>query len=149
MTREHQPCGECPFRRDVRAGICAEKSSHPGDFIGQIFGPFFLPCHRSAGFDRNPIDPSLRQCPGAAVFRSNVGAWDKVALPAALLRLPADRERYFGTVEEFVAHHTGCTLEEARVWLAYYTPEFLAQEAMLDAMVRVILLPAGAEKQSG
>ena len=145
MARDpREPCAQCPFRRDVRPDICELKDSHPAEFIGQVFGPFLLPCHLDAGFVADARDPGNVQCPGAATFRTNVGVWARVELPAALLRLPGDTDRYFATLEEFLAHHLRCSPEAAERWLRSYPPERLLDIELRKRGVRVTVLgPAG------
>lgn len=101
------PCSECPFARTTPAGMLG--GSHPETYIGQAFGPFYLPCHSDytaearEGFDKK--DMSTRQCAGAAMFRANVGV-EKV-MPNGIHKLPEDRDKVFATPGEFLSHHMG------------------------------------------
>ena len=136
----NKPCSECPFRRDVDPAICASKNSHPASFVGQAFGPFFLPCHKQAAFTADACDPALAQCPGAAAFRANAGVFDQYRFPPGMLRLPADPVTFFATPEEFLAHHMSLTPAEAAEWLRDCPPELLCQIELRRAGVRIVQL---------
>lgn len=121
-------CPECPWSRAVKPGALG--GSSPGKYVGQSIGPFVLPCHLHCDFD----DPEWKgkiidtqQCRGAAIFRANIGIAE--SLPPILMRQPADREVVFADHAEFVAHHTGGTVANARAVLAVVTPkDFLKVE---------------------
>lgn len=131
------PCDQCPFRRDVDPGICAAKDSHPASFIGQAVGPFFLPCHKQAGFAEDSRDPDLHQCAGAAAYRANCG-YDH--LPSQLLVAEADRERFFANPAEFLAHHLGVPVEQAERMLRHYPPEAMLEVELSRQGVRRVPL---------
>lgn len=99
-------CPECPFNRKCKPGTLGGSSVET--YVGQINGPFTLACHMHCDFS----DPNWNelskykntpQCAGAAIMRSNLGIADR--MPAALPRLPADRENVFATMSEFARHH--------------------------------------------
>lgn len=133
-------CPECPFRRDVSPDICTKFNADPAAFIGQVHGPFNLPCHRSEDFRADPRDMSLRPCAGARAFRANVAP--------VLLHCPAqfigssDPVTYFSSDAEFLAHHTGSTFREAALWLMIYPPELLLRIEMERPGVRAFLPPS-------
>lgn len=97
-----QPCAECPFSK--KCGEGALGGSHPTVYVGQIHGPFWLPCHRHCDFkDPNwKSDLSVQQCAGAAIFRANLGLSER--MPPFLHKLPPS-DLVFSTVEEFYKHH--------------------------------------------
>ena len=110
-----RPCGKCPFSRAVKPGGIGDDPNFPATaYIGQIFGPFLLPCHQEAGFNeegRCNIWPDVPQCAGAAMFRSNLGIAE--IMPDGLHHLPKNTELVFASPEEFLAHHMQITLTEA------------------------------------
>lgn len=85
------PCHDCPFRRDAIPGWVGSASS-PREFVMLAHGETRVDCHAFDG----------PQCAGAAIYRSNVA---KRPRDKALLLLPRDREKVFGSPDEFVAHH--------------------------------------------
>lgn len=111
------PCPECPFSRSVTPGALG--GSSPFKYIGQIIGPFVLPCHMHCDFN----DPQWReksadtpQCRGAAEMRANIGVQD--LLPVQFQRVPTNHEGVFSTLPEFLAHHGKMPLEQARAMLS-------------------------------
>jgi hypothetical protein len=120
-----QPCPACPFSKAIKPGALG--GSAPEVYIGQLHGPFILPCHQACDFDdpewkRKSIDTP--QCAGAAMFRANVGIAD--ALPSALHKLePSDK--VFADPAEFYMHHKGMTRQQAEEELSVMTPELLLQ----------------------
>ena len=106
-------CKDCPWSRGVKPGALG--GSPPETFLGQAVGPFILPCHHDCDFDdpdwKRKID-KVTQCAGAAVFRANIGV--STRMPGVLQRLDADTDAVFSTPAEFLAHHKGITLAEAR-----------------------------------
>ena len=134
MTQQHtSPCGECPFRRSISSGAQSLGGSTLETYIGQIHGPFWLPCHMHSDFqDPNwKSDRSKPQCAGAAIHRSNVGVASM--MPEGILRLPANAEEVFETPAEFFAHHMRCEPIQAQYYLAVMTPKFLMMREMYKA----------------
>lgn len=106
-----KPCEECPWSRTVRPRTLGGQPVTT--FIGQAYGPFWLPCHRHTDYS-DPAwatDLSKPQCAGAAMFRDLVGVADE--LPAGLHRLEGDPALVFASPAEFVAHHEGVTVADA------------------------------------
>ena len=108
-----RPCGECPFSRACEPG--GTGGSDPTVFVGQAYGPFWLPCHTDPDYN-TPMSlaektATVSQCAGAAIFRANVGA--DARMPDGVHRLPADTSLVFATPAELIAHHNRSTLEEA------------------------------------
>lgn len=113
MEAVKKPCPQCPFNRAVEPGALG--GSPPEAFIGQVQGPFVLPCHRHCDFD----DPEWKakagqvaQCAGAAIFRTHIGV--AAQMPAAIPVLPANAQ-VFADEYEFLAHHTGLDPEYMKV----------------------------------
>jgi hypothetical protein len=117
-----KPCKGCPFRRDTPAGDLG--GSPTTTYVGQAHGPFWLPCHNSAGYGpETRRDPTHHQCAGAAIFRANTGRAE--LMPPALLHLPADTTEVFGSYAEFVAHHEEMSVEMAKTCLEILPPDRL------------------------
>ncbi len=130
MKNVQIPCAACPWRRDSKPGGLGSKEPTE-TFIGQVYGPFYLPCH--CGYPRDGSDPDWKekalkapQCAGAAIFRANIGV--SRHLPEQLHRLPADPAKVFETAEEFTAHHKKCSLDHASDLLALTTPQELLRQ---------------------
>lgn len=123
------PCNDCAFRR---TSIPGHLGGSPAEtFIGQVYGPFVIPCHLACNFD----DPEWKaksfetpQCAGAVVFRANIGVSD--LLPDQLHKLPTDKVNVFGSAVEFMAHHQGISLYEAMDKLSKRTPMDLLREQL-------------------
>lgn len=107
------PCHDCPFAKHTPAGALGGGSLET--YLGQIVGPFFLPCHNSPGYNQFDVNLNNRQCAGAAVFRSNLGV-DRL-MPGSLLHLPAGDLVVFPGLLEFVVHHGRMSSKEAKQWL--------------------------------
>ncbi len=121
-----KPCAACPFSRSIGTDLKSRGNPDPSVYVGQAYGPFWLPCHRAAGFTedgRCNVAADIPQCAGAAAFRANVGVAD--LLPPAMLRLPPDHVNVFSDGAELIAHHLQIPLEEARLFLKNHPPEKL------------------------
>lgn len=104
MNVVNKPCPDCPFSRECEPGALG--GSTPDVYIGQIHGPFALPCHKHCDFsdpDWKSKSFGVPQCAGAAVFRTHVGVADK--MPKEMPILPANSV-VFRDEAEFLAHHT-------------------------------------------
>lgn len=138
MSGQHtQPCGGCPWTRTVTPGALG--GSLPETFIGQVHGPFWLPCHRRCDFS----DPNWKtnyataQCAGAAMYRANLG----LQLSPALLQLTENRAAIFATDEEFLAHHKGISIEAARAQLDAEPPGTLLLRQLQRPTSKKAILP--------
>ena len=114
------PCAQCSFRRDTPPGNLG--GSPPEVYIGQIEGPFMIPCHMLCNFD----DPKWRekafktgQCAGAAIFRANMGLPPG---PVPINLLPPDHTTVFSDYAEFLAHHKGISEGAAGLELLKTSP---------------------------
>lgn len=139
-------CAECVFNRKCEPGALG--GSDVTVYIGQVYAPFSIPCHLHCDFN----DPEWKmkagpgqtpQCAGTATFRANLGMNEKRGTGKAwdtLLTHEPDHETCFSSYAEFMAHHTGMTVEEAEVVLSkpYYTPVQLAYAELNKANVRKI-----------
>jgi hypothetical protein len=137
MSQElRSPCRNCPFSRTTEPGYLG--GSPPETYIGQICGPFVLPCHAGHNY-HDPVarrDPNNLQCAGAAIFRANVGV--DGGMPAKLLHLPIDNNKVFGTFAEFLAHHRGLRVYQAEVLLAVQSPLEHLKREMNKAGVTIV-----------
>ncbi len=125
MKQHTKPCAECPFRRDIKPGLLG--GSPVETYVGQSVLPFWLPCHcdKNYAFKASKFD-EVTQCAGTAIFRANLGvSW---LMPKSLLNLPGDTQIVFGSVSQFVAHHKGISLKEAR--------EFLSGDKMYECIMK-------------
>lgn len=132
-----KPCKGCAFSRTSTPGALG--GSHADVYIGQCYGPFFIPCHMT--YEVN--DENLRQnlhctggCAGSAVFRANCG-WDQT-MPKGINKLPADHEAVFSNPAEFIAHHLKISIEDAKKRLREWTPAKLLEIEMNKAEVRFL-----------
>jgi hypothetical protein len=126
-----KPCLGCPFRRHNTNEKPNPGGSHPMVYLGQIHGPFWLPCHQDKNYDGKGSDiETVSQCRGAAVFRSNCETIN--TLPKQLLSLPEDRSLVFSNESEFVQHYlevdsTMAEILTERSELEKYTTEELTK----------------------
>jgi hypothetical protein len=111
-----RPCKGCPYGRKTDPGYVRERGENVRRFIGQAVMPFLLPCHTFADREGWPSSASRPQCVGAAMFREAIGAAGM--MPDELTRAKSDSSEVFETIEEYLAYHDGCTVEEARRKLA-------------------------------
>jgi len=132
------PCGGCPFGRINDNEKPAPGGSHPFVYLGQARGPFWLPCHNDKQYIGKDSDPAkVKQCGGAAIFRSNCGK--KYSLPKQLLDLPEDHERVFSNEGEFYAHYSDMPLHDAHILLT---------DSTLDSFMFMELEKSEAKKLS-
>lgn len=132
------PCAECPFTRKIAPGFLG--GSPPETFIGQLVGPFVIPCHCAKGYDQHDPNPGrFTQCAGAAIMRANEGC--DGPLPDSMLKLPPDRVTVFATFAEFYAHHGGETVEAARAYLTGSKLLALGMRELADARARTVIMP--------
>jgi hypothetical protein len=131
MTNCKTPCPQCAFRRDSERGIEALGGSLPEVYVGQLHGPFVIPCHMHYPKDAKSMQEvrakafDIPQCAGAAVLRANLGR-DKELHPS-IHRLPADTETVFANYAQFYAHHKGISVFEAERQLTVLTPDMLLE----------------------
>lgn len=112
MNHPKKPCKGCPFSRCVTPGALGGSSSDV--YMGQIVGPFWLPCHAPSDYKGKQSRPDQApQCAGAAIFRHKIKV--SHALPDFLLRLEDDPEDLvFTSVAEFYQHHDRLHPEAAK-----------------------------------
>jgi hypothetical protein len=133
-----RPCDKCPFSRAIAPG--GTGGADPLVYVGQAFGPFWLPCHKASGFDergRCNIGAEIPQCAGAAIYRANAGT--AARLPAQLHALPADPVAVFASPAELVAHHMEISRDEAEAILQRRTPLELLKAELRKQEVKVLL----------
>jgi hypothetical protein len=136
--KEKKACKECPFnRKNVLEKHKALGGSDPGVYIGQIHGPFWLPCHLDREYkDKNSDPAKVHQCAGAAVFRANIGV--DALMPEQMLRLPLGSDpNVFTSVEEFISHYMECSMEAAAELNRIIPPWMLRDIEMQKAEVKV------------
>lgn len=131
------PCKECPFARHVEPGMTG--GSNPAVYIGQVIGPFLLSCHMDPDYEKDRRSPKLRQCAGAAIFRSNVGV-DHL-MPTFLHHLPSDEEKVFSNPAELLAHHFKVHIEEADAFLVEHPPLQLLEIELSKSGVKQVIPP--------
>lgn len=133
MKHMQAPCNGCPFSRTVTPGALG--GSSPETFIGQAFGPFLLPCHKTHTRDMYKTDEEFRtqaahksQCAGAAIFRANMGL--SALMPEGIHKLPQDMDAVFSNPVEFYVHHKRTTVFDAVSQLLRRTPRDLLAEQL-------------------
>ena len=131
MIAVKEPCPSCPFSRSVTPGALG--GTRPDAYVGQAAGPFTLPCHKHCDFD----DPDWKakaaltpQCAGAAIYRTHTGVADK--MPEGIPVMPAN-PGVFSSAAEFVAHHSGMPLAEAKSIYSAGKIKSLAVEQLIRA----------------
>jgi len=134
MKQHKKPCDECPFGKIAKVKTLGGASVET--YIGQIHGPFWLPCHKDKNYAEKASDPNkVSQCAGASIFRANLEVSD--FLPNVLNVCEPSEELSFSSVTEFVEHHTG----EHREFTVGEIVGLLREE-MAKLKVRVCLVPS-------
>ena len=112
-SKSKKACGACPFKRNSFSEKPSPGGSHPFVYLGQIRGPFWLPCHKDKDYTGKGSDPAVvSQCRGAAIFRSNLDTPYK--LPEQLLSLEKDTGDVFSNESEFLQHYLDIDEETAK-----------------------------------
>ncbi len=133
-----RPCRGCPFSRKTSPEYLKARGENVRRFIGQAVGPFLLPCHHpqdAVGWAR-AMDPTAPQCAGAAMYRDLIGVADM--MPAAFMRLEGDPTLVFDNASEYMAHHDGCTVDEAYAELRRKTPVDHLRDELARSGVRQV-----------
>lgn len=139
------PCAGCPFARKIEPGKLAmpgAKPQPPEVFVGQLAGPFWIPCHAcyEGGVPVKEQSPlRVAQCAGAAIMRANEGLSDE--MPPSTHRLPEDKEKVFATFAEFMAHHLRQPVPLVEKFLQFYPPAYWRNLELRKQEVKVHLLP--------
>lgn len=125
----NKACPECPFSKRCAPGALG--GSDPAVYIGQINGPFWLPCHLHKGYkDKETKPEDVCQCAGAAIFRANLN----ISFPKLpLLQLPPDNgEDVFKDYAEFLMHHMNISRFIAEQLLQVLPPDVLTAKEYAD-----------------
>lgn len=89
-----QPCNDCPWRRVALKGWLGPLSAEEWAFLATTDEPIL--CHQV-------LTTTREECYGAAIFRANIA---KLPRDLRIQRRPADKVTVFGTLAEFLEHHT-------------------------------------------
>lgn len=133
MKHMQSPCKDCPFSRTVTPGALGGSTCET--FIGQAFGPFLLPCHKTHTRNMYDSDQEFRaqalhksQCAGAAIFRANMGL--SGIMPEGIHKLPANTDTVFANPVEFYVHHKRTSVYDAVSQLLRRNPRDLLAEQL-------------------
>ena len=111
-SKSKKACGACPFKRNSFSEKPNPGGSHPFVYLGQIRGPFWLPCHKDKDYIGKGSNPAVvSQCRGAAIFRANSDI--PYELPDKLLALEKDTNNVFTNESEFLQHYLDIDEETA------------------------------------
>lgn len=128
-TKTTKPCSGCPFARTNDNEKPNPGGSHPSVYLGQTRGPFWLPCHQDKHYDGKASCPTkVRQCAGAAIFRSNIGLEYK--LPNELLHLEVNHEKVFSTEAEFLSYYLEIDINDCERLLTKDTLDILLNKEL-------------------
>lgn len=108
-----KPCSECPFNKQNKLETITEKLGHasPFTYVGQILGPFSLPCHKDKNYKgKETVHNEVNQCVGAAMFRKQL----KINYLPKQLPLIEPDELCFKSIEEFLATYLETSEEEIK-----------------------------------
>ena len=94
------PCNDCPWRRKALPGWLGPFYAEQWVALAHSEEP--IACHQTIEVEDDWTQPGLRQCAGAATYRSNVAK--RPRNPQVALR-PVDRDRVFSGPSEFTEHH--------------------------------------------
>lgn len=124
-NQREKPCGSCPFSKKSKPG---ELGGSPiTTYLGQICGPFALPCHSQKGYKGNDTPIHAEGCAGAAIFRANIGVADM--MPPGILTLEAHSDpNVFPTLTAFIKHHIPDATDAKVAAMVAMVPEFLSDQ---------------------
>lgn len=94
------PCNECPWRRKAAPGWLGPFTA--GEWVALAHAEEPIACHATIEVEDDWSTPGIRQCAGAAIYRSNVA---KRPRDPEVALLPADRDAVFASPIEFTRHH--------------------------------------------
>ena len=94
----NKPCFDCPWRRNAAQGWLGPFTAE--EWVEMAHSDIAIACHITIT-DEDWDDEGMRQCAGAAIYRSNVA---KSPRYPQVLTLPADLDTVFG-FGEFVKYH--------------------------------------------
>lgn len=101
-----KPCDDCPWLRSSLPGWLGPFSPH--EWVELAHGEQPIACHKTIKNTNDEgegdwTDPAMRQCRGAAIYRTNVC---KSPRDSAIATIDAaDRELVFSWRDEFIQHH--------------------------------------------
>lgn len=95
------PCNDCPWRRVAAPGWLGPYD--PQHWIELAHSEQPIACHQTIKVE-DWSDPELRQCKGAAIFRSNVFKLPRNPQDAAATT-KVDTVKVFATDTEFIDYH--------------------------------------------
>ena len=97
------PCAECPWRKESIPGFLGPYDAEKWSEMAHSEAP--IACHMTIDFVEEGQgawdDPKIRQCAGAAIFRTNTFKKPRHPKIATLPR----SEKVFSNSREFLAHH--------------------------------------------
>ena len=123
-NQREKPCGSCPFSKKSKPGALG--GSNITVYLGQLCGPFVLPCHCQKGYQGNDTPIEAEQCAGAAILRRATGIYQH--MPKGILILPEGDPDAFGSVTEFIEHHLPDASPVKVEAMIALMPEFLSDE---------------------
>lgn len=130
-------CDQCPFARSTPKDYLDTWGYNGDRFVAQASMNALLPCHMDSSEGLADVFGKNRQCCGAAIFRTHIGA--DVSPPLA--KLPEDKETVFATPAELVAHHAGVPLEVAQKHLDDVGMDTLIEIEIHAAMSKGLVQP--------
>ena len=134
MSQHTKPCRTCPFSKACTPGELGGSSAET--FIGQAFGSFWLPCHECVDYS-NPnwkTQYDVNQCAGAAAARS---MWFPAERNKSLIALPP-HDAVFSSPADFLAHHHGITVTDAKISLSLLPPGLMWLREMQKPQAKII-----------
>ena len=116
------PCTECPFNKNTKLSRHqALGGAEPEVYVGQIYGPFWLPCHMDKNYKSKESRPDeVTQCAGAAIFRANLGLSE--IMPDKMLKLEKHHPDVFESVQEFISYYLDVSIQEAEFLHKLFPP---------------------------
>lgn len=95
-----KPCNECPWLRTSRPGYLGPVTAQ--EWINTAHSEAVIACHQTIKYNGQDVS-EMRQCAGAATFRTNV--FKSPRHPNIATSDEPDRETVFGNNKEFLDHH--------------------------------------------
>lgn len=125
------PCNECPWRTKAVPGHLGPYTAH--DWIKIVHGEQPIACHKTIVPGPNGVGdwehPRMRQCRGAAIFRSNVG---KLPKHPEIETGPYGGGDVFETNDDFVIYHGEAPMEPGDLYSPLSTESWREHEIDLE-----------------
>lgn len=100
------PCKNCPYKKDATVEGPFIGGTHISEYIGQLLGPFWLPCHADPNYEGNSTPTgSTSKCRGAMRMRYKMPNRSDFDAHDLLSTAPDINNEVFDNIYEFLQHY--------------------------------------------